>query len=39
MYPTIMSHAGISLALDICKIAEEKVQRGDDSCRTEVELT
>jgi hypothetical protein len=34
MDPTIMPHAGILLALDTCRIAEEKVQRGDDFCRT-----
>jgi hypothetical protein len=33
MYWAFLPHAGISLALDICRIAEEKVQRGDDSCR------
>ena len=39
MYPTIMPHAGILLALDICRIAQEKAPRVDDSLRTEVQLT
>jgi hypothetical protein len=36
MYPTILPHAGILLALNTYRIAQEKVPRVDDSLRTEV---
>ena len=39
MYPTILTHAGILLALNTDRIAQEKVPRLDDSLRTEMQLT
>jgi hypothetical protein len=39
MCPTIMPHAGILLALDTCRIKQEKAPRIDDSLWTEVQLT
>jgi hypothetical protein len=39
MDPTIMPHAGILLALNTGRIAQEKAPRVDDSLRTESQLT